>query len=299
MVKAFHAVILLFFITLLSTGLIYAQAPVNTTETLINDLKDEGMEYKNFRTVQDEFNYSKKDPTPGEKPPSREGLSTLRASGSSEFSKRGLTEIKRKIPASRIIVVDLREESHGFINDRPVSWKNEHNNANKGKTLDEILNDEKARLQEAKRSDSSVKTACTEEELCHTMGVGYLRLPVTDLSGPDPSVVDRFISTVRSLPPDAWLHFHCKAGAGRTTTFMTLYDMMRNARKTSCEDIIMRQFLIGGVDLSGREAKGDAWYDVLARERDAFVKEFYWYCKNNDDGYKEFWSAWKKQEQKN
>ena len=35
-------------------------------------------------------------------------------------------------------------------------------------------------------------------------------------------MVDYFIDFVENQPENTWLHFHCKAGAGRTTTFMIM-----------------------------------------------------------------------------
>ncbi len=53
------------------------------------------------------------------------GLNTLNISGSKQFSEQNLpliiSNIKTSLP---ITVVDLRQESHGFINGLPVSWAN-------------------------------------------------------------------------------------------------------------------------------------------------------------------------------
>lgn len=45
--------------------------------------------------------------------------------------------------------------------------------------------------------------------------------------GQSPENIDEFIKLYKSLPKDAWLHFHCEAGKGRTTTFLAMYDMMK------------------------------------------------------------------------
>ena len=292
--KTICTALALFCLIILASACTFGQAPDNSKVKLVDDLPDSCMEYRNFRLAQDEFRDKERCSKTGGKTPSRDGLTTLRASGSSEFSKEGLAEIIGRIPASAITVVDLREESHGFINDRPVSWEADKNAINKGKNLAEIVKDEKTRLDDEVKKRGGIRSSYNEEELCRKLGVKYIRIPVTDFSRPEDSDVDYFIDFVRTLPPDTWLHFHCKAGAGRTTTFMVLYDMMRNADKVSYEDIVVRQYIIGGSDLSGRETKGDAWFDVLARERNAFVKEFYRYCRDNRDGFRQSWSEWKK-----
>jgi hypothetical protein len=287
----FSALLLLIFISswFYAAADVQAQVPVaRPAVELILDHKATDSDYKNFRKAGDVFKASP------QAPPSREGLSTLRESGSSEFSRKGLMEIKNKIPASRIMIVDLREESHGFINDEPVSWKGGHNDANRGLSLEEIINDEQWRLKEARKHDPSIKRAYTEEELCRELGLDYVRVPVTDFSRPSDSQVDRFVAMVQTLDKDLWLHFHCKAGAGRTTTFMTMVDMMHNAWKVSRDDILQRQFLLGGVDLLAGEKTPDAWNASLTAARQAFIKRFYDYCRACGSGFKTSWSAWQR-----
>jgi hypothetical protein len=114
---------------------------------------------------------------------------------------------------------------------------------------------------------------------------------VTDREAPTDAEVDRFIRLVRELPDGEWLHFHCKAGHGRTTAFMAMYDMMRNAKKVSLDDILKRQFLIGGIDLAADPLKDDWRYDGAVSRRKS-LERFYQYCKANNDGFKQSWSEW-------
>ncbi|MFZ1056194.1 MAG: hypothetical protein WAN79_11025, partial [Opitutaceae bacterium] len=108
--------------------------------------------------------------------------------------------------------------------------------------------------------------------------------------------VDRFIAEVRKLPAGAWAHFHCRAGKGRTTTFMALYDMLRNARTVSLLDIDRRQSdLVGDYDLLGKEGETGARQGVAAA-RAAFVRMFYDYAKANPDGRPLLWSEWLKRQ---
>jgi protein-tyrosine phosphatase len=106
--------------------------------------------------------------------------------------------------------------------------------------------------------------------------------------------VDRFILAVRALPADGWVHFHCRAGKGRTTTFITLYDMLRNAGRVSLEDIVHRQSLLIG-DYNLLELAGQSgWKAGLASERADFVRAFYDYARANPGGSQQMWSEWLK-----
>jgi len=259
----------------------------------------------NFRKMQDRF------VRPSDSAPSREGLSFLRMSGSSQFSEGGLKRIKDRLAGERLVVVDLREESHGMMNGLPVSWKGEHNWANRGKTLDEIQADERERLdallskknvtvarileqddvEELLEESVLVKTARTEQEVCKAAAVGYMRIPVTDHCRPSDRTVDEFVQFYRGRPRDLWLHFHCKEGKGRTTTFLALCDMMHNARKVSLDDMAQRQYLLGGASLL-EQAPPESYKHQVSGERVQFIRKFYEYCRTNTDGYKTGWLAW-------
>ena len=123
----------------------------------------------------------------------------------------------------------------------------------------------------------------------------YIRLPVTNYSKPDDKIVDGFIKLVTGLPKNIWYHFHCRAGRGRTTTFMSMLDMMYNADKVSSYDILKRQHLLGGVNLTAINTKYSKKLNLCIKERLAFLKEFYQYClKNKKNRFKTSWADWKK-----
>jgi hypothetical protein len=135
----------------------------------------------------------------------------------------------------------------------------------------------------------------TERAVVEGFGCQYIRLPVTDLNRPSNDMVDQFIDYVITLPEDNWVHFHCKAGKGRTTTFMTLLDIMRNGQYVEFQDILARQKLIGGSDLSSIE-KPDLEKSRAANERFEFVKDFYLYRLQVPD-FSISWSDWVVQQQ--
>lgn len=130
------------------------------------------------------------------------------------------------------------------MNGMPVSWYGKRNWANREKGHFAVLADEAqrihalqgqdvtlVRLKTDKRSASTMTVEAgqvlTEAELAAQKGVMYVRFTATDHLWPDAGEIERFRRFVKTLPKDAWLHFHCVAGEGRTTAFMTMYDMLK------------------------------------------------------------------------
>lgn len=226
------------------------------------------------------------------------GLSDLNISGSGQFSENSLDMIKNKIGSNSIIIVDLKQEDHGFINGTPISWVNKKNTSNKGLTKEQILDNENNKLsgiennkeiliQNQKLIPTKVQN---ENELVEDKGMSYIRIPVTDKEKPSDDMVDYFVQFVQSLPKNTWVHFHCEEGLGRTTTFMTMYDIMKNAKKVNLEDIMNRQVLIGGQDLLDDKINTS----TNAEERAEFIKKFYEYSLENNNNFKITWSQWLK-----
>lgn len=248
--------------------------------------------------------------------PSREGMDKLHISGSCAFSELEYEEILRHIPAKpdKIYDVDLRGETHGYINGAAVSWYKPKDWGNKGKSHAYIVNTEKELFAEIRRMPVinigilgankeiipgkyftyKVEEAMTEEKMTARHGTKYLRLTLTDHLAPNHLEVDRFIRFCRTLPEDAWLHFHCFAGKGRTTTFMVMYDMIRNAGRVSFNDIVMRQFAIGGINLTAYNPNKPAWRQKAVNERIEFLKNFYQYVLENPR-LEKTWTQWVKE----
>lgn len=227
------------------------------------------------------------------------GLNNLNISGSAQFSEFNLPLIIDKLDtALPKIVIDLRQESHGFINGLPVSFHNSKNNANMGLTREEVLSTEAKDLASIKLNTPISfynhpnepiipKKVQSEEELVKSKSLSYIRIPVTDGKIPTDDMVDYFVQRVKTQPKDTWLHFHCKAGIGRTTTFMIMYDMMKNYNKATADDIIKRQLALANFDESHIES-------FYKHERINFLQNFYKYCKENGDTFTVKWSNWNK-----
>ncbi|WP_061316405.1 GxGYxYP domain-containing protein [Clostridium botulinum] len=265
----------------------------NNGVNLVLDSRNNNKIPKKFRKSSDISNVEK------DKNVNLTGLNTLNISGSKQFSKQNLPLIINNIGTSLpITVVDLRQESHGFINGLPVSWANKKNNANAGLTKAEVLKDENNKLKSIKLNspisfyNDPDKTIIptkveNEEQLVKHNSLSYVRVPVTDTKLPTDDMVDYFVDVIKSNPKDTWYHFHCKQGIGRTTTFMIMYDMMRNAKEVPADDIIKRQLLLADFD----EKHTKSFYN---NERHNFLQNFHKYVKENGNNFDVKWSDWKK-----
>lgn len=222
------------------------------------------------------------------------GMENLNISGSSQFSKANLPLLIKSINTNLpIIDIDLRQESHGFVNEMSISFKNEKNNANLGLSSEEVLLKEIKDLNTINLNNTLifyndeknpvlVKSVENESLVISKNSIGYLRIAVTDSTLPNKDEVNKFITFVKNQPKNTHLHFHCKEGIGRTTTFMILYDMMKNYNDIPMEAIINRQIALAKLD----EKDSRIFYDKNHTE---FFTSFYNYCKASKDLFLSPW----------
>jgi len=256
-------------------------------------------------------------------------ISGTAASGSAEFSgSQFKAMIDQKVVTLPMTVVDLRQESHGFLTIKQplngdteigIAWFAERDWLNVAKGLPSILLNEGNSLSAASKLSSLIvydvtsKTS-TEDGICtatpYTVqptgaysdeqtlvqavsNVSYLRLPSTDHCRPRDHEVDQFVAFEASLSSNMWLHFHCRAGDGRTTTFMALHDIIHNAPGDSLQTILARQKSIGGIDLSSYSTNANDFSLPFSNERVDFVANFYDYVVQAKPGnFKLTWSDW-------
>lgn len=246
----------------------------------------------------------------------RKGLEELRLSGSGQFSVGSLEALLDQLHHPKnLYVLDLRAEEHGFLNGAAVSWCGPRNQSNVGKAAVEVLAQEKARLKslqeytdvvvhrvQAKNNEQNRLPTVnpetwkrivveSEEQLLARHGISYFRLAVTDHQRPSDVVIDEWLAWVKQLPRERWVHVHCAGGAGRTTTFLVLFDCLCNAQHLSFESILQRQMALGGGELYPDHKA--SWKKKDAEERMQFLQEFYQYAKEVGMEGKKNWSGWK------
>ncbi|MGQ3892419.1 phosphatase domain-containing protein [Legionella sp. CNM-4043-24] len=247
------------------------------------------------------------------------GVSSLRASASSEPGEAGWQVVADYIQArtshtpEQVLVLDLRQENHGYLNGKAITLCDKHNWLNLGLSLKEIMQSEQNwlntlssqeqidnvlsphqfRLEDFNSGKSiPVKSVISEADLLRQWRFHYLRLPVSDHRAAEDSIVDQFVTLIDSLPDNMWLHIHCRGGKGRTTAFLAMYDMLKNADKASFEDIIQRQAAIyPWYDLSQVD-RGDPEVSFWYRQRYQFLSRFYTYARDRLAGYRGHWSEW-------
>lgn len=217
------------------------------------------------------------------------------------------------VAKDKIYIVDLRQESHGYVNGKAITLCDRYNWLNLGKHREEVIFLERLWLDtlasiaklshvlDSKQFDEKafdqgetieVESIASEEKVVKALGLHYLRIPVTDHRSPLDEEIEAFVSLVSSLPKDAWVHVHCRGGKGRTTTFMALFDMLKNADTVSFEDIIARQKSIPpyyNLSLVDR-ANADLKPHYIARF--LFLKDFYRYAQDRLAGNKMSWQEW-------
>lgn len=238
----------------------------------------------------------------------------MHIAGGAQFSELSLKSILERIHTKKMTVIDLREESHGFLNGNAVSWYGPQDAANAGKMPEDIENEQQALLaglleeetvtvnkvlkkteagmiESVKPVEFAVHQVASEAALANKYHLNYYRLYVQDFHGPTAQEVDSFMNIIRQIPSDQWIYVHCHAGVGRTTTFMALYDMINNAKHASFNEILKRQNKIGGKDLEIMPANESFKYQA-AQDRLTFLRQFYDYARYNHDNFETSWSQW-------
>ena len=310
MEKFLLIVILLFPLAGITKEINHSVSRQTTTKTLlVYDVTQENGKLRNYRNTGEHFSsgvdFSNID---------LHGFAELKLSASAQFSASALPYILQHAKGT-VYIIDLRQEPHGFINGKAFtrfSYRNQINIDKSSKQIDleehnlllklasykhislhKIKKTGGGHFQSVKKFAIKIKKIESEQAVVQRHGAKYKRFYVLDRCKPCDTQVDEFIDFVRSLPKDVWLHFHCRAGKGRTTTFMVMYDMIRNAKQVSFEDILSRNIELGGSILDDiPSAKESKWTTEPAINRYKFIQKFYDYVIDQNGYNKTSWREW-------
>ena len=253
-------------------------------------------------------------------------MKNLEVSGSSQFNEMGWLELKRKLekykPLEKVYVIDLREEPHFFIGGQSVTILKKSNKVNEHKfypflsiRYDKMLLFEEALIRQIKgnhkhyiyeilkKKEQEYKTHCvltddilTERQLVQDSGAHYLRFSVTDHRRPTDAQVDAFLRVLKEIPKNSWIHFHCRGGVGRTSTFILMLDIIQNGKKKSLDELVKINVNNGASKslFSPNPCKKEKLVDAYKRKD--FLINFYKFI-NDSNGYKGScnnvtWSDW-------
>ncbi|MBP9753185.1 MAG: hypothetical protein KBD31_05210 [Proteobacteria bacterium] len=252
----------------------------------------------------------------------------LNMSGSAQFSMQEWLLIQDdlnnrfNIRKENIYNVDLREEPHLFLNQRSIAIAPDTPHVDdkkfqgfigiaadkmelfeselskylfdlKGIDVYKVLNKKDPNhTKRYKKEPIIIEEARTEKDFVQKSGSHYVRFSVTDHMRPTDQLMDDFLKFYDSLPSDAWLHFHCRGGVGRTSSFMLMVDILKNGKKLTLDELIKRNDDFGGSKklFNLKKLPASKFKDGLVR-RD-FLVDFYKYI-NDPEGYgKNIWSKW-------
>jgi protein-tyrosine phosphatase len=250
-----------------------------------------------------------------------DGLSNLRASASGAPTANGFITIVNHIKKesndkhTKMMMIDLREESHAYLNHNAITLTVLHNWINLGKTHQQSLSDEMLWLQslitqsyisnvlttdqfKSGRYENGINikllTLESERDVAEKAGFEYIRFTISDHMAPRDEEIDSIVNVLKNIPANTWVHFHCRAGDGRSSTAFVMYDMLRHADKVSFSDIIKRQASVFPYyDLSQTERK-DPELTEYYKARLVFLNHFYQYANAFLHGYRGNWSDWKR-----
>lgn len=191
-------------------------------------------------------------------------------------------------------MVDLRAESHGFLGQTAISWYAKQNWGCVGLPLAHIHALESLRLDLVRRSSvvqvhsaASVKNNLRDEPrdlvvdrvvseqqmVCLPKG-HYFRLPVDDHTGPSEEISREFLRIIQTLPQGAHLHFHCRGGKGRTSTFLAMLAILLGAPTTPLDTILARMHQFNDYDLEATPAEDNPKAPFIQR-RLGGLQDFY------------------------
>lgn len=243
--------------------------------------------------------------------PSRSGLDNMMASGSGIIQEVTFKRAMQRVPQEgkeNFYVIDLRESPECFWNGVPIRWYGYWRDPSTGEIKEKSFKQDKlsntfVKIKWAiRRFKNNVSLELlkqhnleTEQDMVKKLGFHYAAFNGIRHTVHQHKQIDQFVAFVKSMQPSAWLHFHCGAGRGRTTIFLVLYDIIKNAHQVSLKDIVARQYMLGGENVfDDKPWVNGTWTPEALKARKKLVQTFYAYVKDPNGYAKQSWSNWLK-----
>jgi hypothetical protein len=230
-----------------------------------------------FRTMQDPIASSKK--------VDLNGLREIQASGGPMVNFPDLSK-KLNGKNKNIVILDGMWEYHGYIKGIPTTY---FGYQKKDLDLRYLLR----RLLFTGTTDIRRDLVTSEPDMAKSYGYDYRNIKIDSKALTTDKAVDEFVAFVDTLPPDTWVHFHCRLGKGRTSMMLVMFDTMRNAPQVALKDIIKRQRILGSENLANTiSKKGGTYTSETLTNRKRFIESFYDFICQRKAGGIQRWSEW-------
>lgn len=229
----------------------------------------------------------------------REGLDRLNAFGSGFINYRDLKPLLIQ-NSNKLHMVNLLHDQLYYYNDRCLRW---YGLGYTDKTFGNVMFTHKPfkfayksiiRFIFGTPPVNDPSRFKTEEQIIRELGGNY-SIPLKN--NPDwlthQEFVEDLIKFFETLPEGATVYFHCSHGRGRTTTFLVLYDIFKNGKKVSLQDIANRHYCLGREDVLDTELLATGtWTQEGLIARKKFVEHFYAYMNDPKGYHHQSWIQW-------
>lgn len=134
----------------------------------------------------------------------------------------------------------------------------------------------------------------TESEILGRLGIHYVKFDLARQRFASKwDFIDNAIALFESLPSNTWIHFHCAGGRGRTTTLMIIYDIFRNAKTASLDDILSHHHCLGGERIQYTHVRPNgSWSKQNLEGRLRLLENFHKYMTSPNGYPHNTWLKW-------
>lgn len=213
------------------------------------------------------------------------GLRELNASGGTSIR---FPDLKRRLSHAEgpKVIIDGINEYHGYVKGIPSTFFAYQSSHPHWKYYIR-------RLVFTGTTDVRPDLVISEAEEAQKNGFAYVNIKVGSKFITAPETIDELVRVFDGLPKNAWVHFHCHYGKGRTSMMLVMYDIMKNAPQVSLAEIVKRQHLLGSEDLLNTIVwKKGSYTKEQLNQRATFITNFYnFICQRKTGGIQQ-WSEW-------